>query len=171
MDSTTQRLKVADFGCARVIEDDHDGSCYRGDANAGTLHYNPPEVCCLLVAIFINPSIPQFYREFRSGFSMDVWQAGCCFLAMVTGRRPWRCLYADSKGPREMKEWQRQQVWSDQSECSVRLTISLDTKRTARSHDPLVPGASVTTATERLLDSGIQQATDSERLLEAAGRV
>lgn len=30
---------------------------------------------------------------------MDVWQAGCCVIAMVTGRRPWRALYPDCKNP------------------------------------------------------------------------
>ena len=33
-----------DFGCSQVLEDGHQGYCMRGDAKAGTVHYNPPEV-------------------------------------------------------------------------------------------------------------------------------
>jgi len=40
----TQRLKVADFGCAELLEECHLGPCFRGQEKAGTLTYNPPEV-------------------------------------------------------------------------------------------------------------------------------
>ena len=39
-----QRLKVADFGCAELLEECHLGPCFRGNEKAGTLTYNPPEV-------------------------------------------------------------------------------------------------------------------------------
>ena len=35
---------LLDFGCAQILEDSHQGYCMRGDAKAGTVHYNPPEV-------------------------------------------------------------------------------------------------------------------------------
>ena len=39
VDYNQQRLKVADFGCAELLEECH------GSEKAGTLAYNPPEVC------------------------------------------------------------------------------------------------------------------------------
>ena len=32
---------LLDFGCAQILEDSHQGYCMRGDAKAGTVHYNP----------------------------------------------------------------------------------------------------------------------------------
>lgn len=84
IDENIQRIKVADFGCAQILEDYHQGYCMRGDAKAGTLHYNPPE----------------HYTEYRCSYSLDMWQAGCCLVAMVTGRRPWRAMYPDCKDRR-----------------------------------------------------------------------
>ena len=37
----------------------------------------------------------QFYRDQQCSFAFDIWQAGCCVLAMCTGRRPWRHLFMD----------------------------------------------------------------------------
>ena len=48
IDQNTQRLKVADFGCAELLEECHLGPSFRGNEKAGTLAYNPPEVCSLL---------------------------------------------------------------------------------------------------------------------------
>ena len=47
IDQNTQRLKVADFGCAELLEECHLGPSFRGNEKAGTLAYNPPEVCFL----------------------------------------------------------------------------------------------------------------------------
>ena len=43
-DYNQQRLKVADFSCAELLEECHRGPCFRGNEKAGTLAYNPPEV-------------------------------------------------------------------------------------------------------------------------------
>ena len=48
IDQNTQRLKVADFGCAELLEECHLGPSFHGNEKAGTLAYNPPEVCSLL---------------------------------------------------------------------------------------------------------------------------
>jgi serine/threonine protein kinase len=97
IDENIQRLKVADFGCSQILDDSHQGYCMRGDANAGTLHYNPPE----------------HFNEYRCSYALDIWQAGCCIIAMVTGRRPWRSLYFDCKSKlyrAEAQYHQRQQI-------------------------------------------------------------
>ncbi|XP_019848854.1 PREDICTED: spindle assembly checkpoint kinase-like [Amphimedon queenslandica] len=100
IDENVQRLKVTDFGCSQVLEDSHQGYCMRGDANAGTVHYNPPE----------------HYSEFRCSYALDIWQAGCCIIAMVTGRRPWRSMYLDCRERRYRAEVQQSQI---QQICKV----------------------------------------------------
>jgi len=93
-----QRLKVADFGCAELLEECHLGPCFRGNEKAGTLTYNPPE----------------HYREKRCSFAFDIWQCGCSVLAMCTGKRPWRHLFMDcidrSERARHMKHQYRQMI-------------------------------------------------------------
>ena len=44
-----------------------------------------------------------------------MWQAGCCLVAMVTGRRPWRAMYPDCKDRRPdvrayIQHYQREMV-------------------------------------------------------------
>ena len=44
-----------------------------------------------------------------------MWQAGCCLVAMVTGRRPWRAVYPDCKDRRPdvrayIQHYQREMV-------------------------------------------------------------
>ncbi|CAI8017544.1 Mitogen-activated protein kinase kinase kinase 1 [Geodia barretti] len=79
IDYNCQRLKVADFGCAELLDE----GCHRKglpeNKDAGTLWYNPPD----------------FYCSGNCSFGMDIWQAGCSVLFMVTGRRPWRHLCMD----------------------------------------------------------------------------
>ncbi|XP_064385832.1 uncharacterized protein LOC135334528 isoform X2 [Halichondria panicea] len=81
VDETAQRIKLTDFGSAEIIGEKriNYSKTFSADPNAGTLSYNPPE----------------FYREQQCSFAFDVWQAGCCVLAMCTGRRPWRHLFMD----------------------------------------------------------------------------
>ena len=55
IDQNTQRLKVADFGCAELLEECHLGPYFRGNEKAGTLAYNPPEVCSLYLTICNSP--------------------------------------------------------------------------------------------------------------------
>jgi serine/threonine protein kinase len=45
LDYTAQRLKLTDFGFAQIL--DQYSSEVQSDENAGTLSYNPPEVCIL----------------------------------------------------------------------------------------------------------------------------
>ena len=45
MDYTAQRIKIADFGAAELLEEKRRSSDrIHGDVGAGTLAYNPPEV-------------------------------------------------------------------------------------------------------------------------------
>jgi serine/threonine protein kinase len=85
IDYNCQRLKVADFGCAELLEECCHGKGCTGNKDAGTLWYNPP----------------QYYCTGNCSFGMDIWQAGCSVLFMVTGRRPWRhlCMDVDKSSP------------------------------------------------------------------------
>lgn len=44
IDYNCQRLKVADFGCAELLEECCHGKGFPESKDAGTLWYNPPEV-------------------------------------------------------------------------------------------------------------------------------
>ncbi len=45
LDYTAQRMKLADFGAAELLEEKRlPGDHFHGDVGAGTLAYNPPEV-------------------------------------------------------------------------------------------------------------------------------
>ncbi len=44
IDYNCQRLKVADFGCAELLEECQLGLSFSSNDRAGTLAYNPPEV-------------------------------------------------------------------------------------------------------------------------------
>ena len=44
IDYNCQRLKVADFGCAELLEECCHGKGCTGNKDAGTLWYNPPQV-------------------------------------------------------------------------------------------------------------------------------
>ena len=44
IDYNRQRLKVADFGCAELLEECCHGKGFPENRDAGTLWYNPPEV-------------------------------------------------------------------------------------------------------------------------------
>ena len=45
--------------------------------------------------ISLSFSVSQFYWTGNCSFGMDIWQAGCSVLYMITGRRPWRHLCMD----------------------------------------------------------------------------
>lgn len=47
VDYNCQRLKVADFGCAELLDECCRGSSFPDNKDAGTLWYNPPEVSYL----------------------------------------------------------------------------------------------------------------------------
>uniref|UniRef100_A0A9I9CRR6 Protein kinase domain-containing protein n=1 Tax=Cucumis melo TaxID=3656 RepID=A0A9I9CRR6_CUCME len=63
-------IKIADFGCARRVEDVFGGNL------AGTPIFMAPEVA----------------RGEKQGFAADVWSVGCAVIQMVTGRAPWANL-------------------------------------------------------------------------------
>ena len=42
-----------------------------------------------------SPYHVQYYCTGNCSFGMDIWQAGCSVLFMITGRRPWRHLCMD----------------------------------------------------------------------------
>lgn len=60
-------IKIADFGCARRVEDVSGGNF------AGTPIFMAPEVA----------------RGEKQGFAADVWAVGCTVIQMVTGGAPW----------------------------------------------------------------------------------
>ncbi|CAJ2658335.1 unnamed protein product [Trifolium pratense] len=62
---TEQGAKIADFGCARRVEEEL--------VISGTPVFMAPEVA----------------RGEEQGFSADVWALGCTMLEMITGKMPW----------------------------------------------------------------------------------
>lgn len=72
-------VKLADFGCAKRLIDDHKGntktsrqSCTVG-GNGGTPLWMAPEVL----------------RNERLDFAVDIWSLGCTVIEMATGKPPW----------------------------------------------------------------------------------
>ncbi|XP_065910403.1 uncharacterized protein [Dysidea avara] len=88
--STEQRIKLSDFDCATLLDKWNVNDVFRGDPQ-GTSHYNPPES----------------YHHHQSSFSLDVWQAACCVLFMMTGLRPWRHVYFDCDDNYKQKDQAR----------------------------------------------------------------
>ncbi|RZB89983.1 mitogen-activated protein kinase kinase kinase 18-like [Glycine soja] len=64
---TEQGVKIADFGCARRVEES-------SSVIAGTPRFMAPEVA----------------RGEQQGFPADVWALGCTVLEMITGTPPWQ---------------------------------------------------------------------------------
>ena len=66
----------------------------------------------------------QLYRHCQSGFSLDVWQAACCMLFMLTGLRPWRHIYFDCDIDYKLKDQAR--FTMQQKVSSVYIEVSVE---------------------------------------------
>ncbi|CAI9760414.1 unnamed protein product [Fraxinus pennsylvanica] len=65
-------LKIADFGCAKLIQEDNDAIAGKSRFS-GTPAYMAPEVA----------------RGEEQGFPADIWALGCTVIEMATGCTPW----------------------------------------------------------------------------------
>ncbi|KAL2516405.1 mitogen-activated protein kinase kinase kinase 15 [Forsythia ovata] len=65
-------LKIADFGCSKLIHDDDDSVAGKSRFS-GTSAYMAPEVS----------------RDEEQEFAADIWSLGCTVIEMATGCSPW----------------------------------------------------------------------------------
>lgn len=105
-------LKIADFGCAKLIQEDNDANAGK-TRFSGTPAYMAPEVA----------------RGEEQGFPADIWALGCTVIEMATGCTPWaeihdpvsalyRIGYSDALP--EFPRWLSNQTKDFLSKCLMR---------------------------------------------------
>ncbi|XP_068121644.1 serine/threonine-protein kinase SBK1-like [Hyperolius riggenbachi] len=90
-----QRLKVTDFGLARIK-----GTTIRGQS--GTIFYKAPELCQLTgnEELFVDSSI-------------DVWALGVMMICLMTGEFPWEKATLEDPNFKSFVDWQSHSKYDD----------------------------------------------------------